>query len=553
MMSIMNYFPQTDKIQQPRQQQIDALLEYERLRLSGARKFIFCAPTGSGKSGIAKTIANFEASGTLSLRTVITSPLNSLVDQYEAEFRNDRNRPAGSTFVTLKGRAHYPCVASNGEYTCDDGYCQVDQCSIPTVTIVNKKHIEMHDRRECEECAQMRIDNYNKCKCGKCAYKKVMNDFKREPIVNTNFTMLQIGLATEKNVVIVDECDNMETFIRMFRNVTIKDERWRFPHRDDYIMCIESKISDMKFILDHDDWESKGIKKKKHLMREISKYARLLEDMTSVENHKYVVNEKSEKDTPFVPVDINRFIDDALGVNTVEYVPNKTNECVPVERVVILMSATPLKLAGWEYIEVDSPFDKNLRPFRYVPIGSMSLANRRQTIPKLAKMLINRDHLLPGKTIVHVASYEIAAELGRQILSIHPIIQTRADNTCNEEGMVIRNEVVERFKRSHNPNQVFIAVNMGRGIDLPELDIINNIITYVKRNNPDDSLVRARYKYEGKEWEYQEAANEAMQQYGRANRNDKKVTNTIITEPEWVAFYKKNKKYFKKWFVEAIV
>lgn len=165
--------------------------------------------------------------------------------------------------------------------------------------------------------------------------------------------------------------------------------------------------------------------------------------------------------------------------------------------------------------------------------------------------------LLPGKTIVHVPSYAVAEELGREIYRIGKgntkcIVQTNKD-IVEDLDTTSRSGAIEKFKRSKNPNQIFIAVNMGRGIDLPEEDIKNNVITYVKRQNPTDHLTRAKWKFFGKEWEYKEAADEIMQQYGRVNRHDRKTTNTIITEPEWLPFYRKYKKYFREWFIEAIV
>jgi len=61
-MTILNYFPQTTKINTPRPQQIEVLEWFEQKLSEGKRKFIICAPTGTGKSGIAKGIANLAAS-----------------------------------------------------------------------------------------------------------------------------------------------------------------------------------------------------------------------------------------------------------------------------------------------------------------------------------------------------------------------------------------------------------------------------------------------------------------------------------------------------------
>jgi len=121
------------------------------------------------------------------------------------------------------------------------------------------------------------------------------------------------------------------------------------------------------------------------------------------------------------------------------------------------------------------------------------------------------------------------------------------------EGATLRKDVIEKFKNSPEPWQILIAVNMGRGIDLPELNIKNNVITFLKRPNPTDPLVKAKMHYLGGDWSFTECGNELMQQYGRINRNNYKITNTIITEPEFEKFIRLHDNKLREWFKEAIV
>jgi hypothetical protein len=526
-MSIINNFPVMDNIREPREQQIEILNRIESKLSEGAKKFIICAPTGSGKSAVSKTIGNFFAGKEIS--TLITSPLNSLVEQY-VEYYADENGPS---LITLMGRAQYPCKAKmdlhNDVHTnCDEGYCQVNICSLDTLG--PKKLI--YEERKCKAC-----DKYQ-CPCFKCEYKKARADFDRSTIGNTNFTLLQMAITNNPGVLIVDESDYVEPFIRMFRTVTIP-EYWGFEDFDDHLVCLNEYKEILQYQLNSLELSLETLKRKKWLENQISRIADLLNDFAN-HQEKWIVKHNKNDSTSYEPITINRFLDDAL----------KTDE-----RIVFLVSATPQIIQGWEYIEVKSPFPAELRPIRNIPIGSMSLKNRQDTIPKLAEYISNLRATSPGKTIVHVSSYAVAYDLGVELNKsfVYPIVQSRGNTVDDTMGGVLRGDVIKKFKLSKDNNQVLIAVNMGRGIDLPETNIINNIITYLKRQNPTDPLFRSKMHYLGASWTYEEIGNELMQSYGRINRNDKKTTNTVITEPEFAKFLRLHPEYLRDWFKEAIV
>ncbi len=525
-------FPLTDKIKTYREQQLEIVNWIENGLNAGKTKFIICAPTGSGKSAVAKCIGNYFEK--LGKKTLITSPLNTLVDQYE-EFADDQN---GSQLVTLKGKSNYPCLAryelrGNVLDNCENGFCAGDICSMDYDA--GKKII--YKKRNCKNC---RVD----CPCNHCKYKGVMREFKQSMIGNTNFTLLQMGITNDPDVLIVDESDYIEPFIRMFRSVTIS-ECWDFDDWDAHLVCLDELSKQLEYELNHLQPSVDNIRRKKRLEMQIFKIRAMLNDFVS-HQEKWVVKHNNEKTTSYEPISIGRFIDDAL----------KTDE-----RIVFMISATPEKIDGWEFLEVGSPFPAHIRPIKYMPVGSLSLKNRSSTIPVLADFLRrgNMRWLVPGKTIVHVPSYAVAAELGQEIVKrsgglVRPIVQTRECSMLDGiEGAALRKDVIEKFKTSTEPWQILIAVNMGRGIDLPEFGIKNNIITCLKRPNPTDPLVKAKLRHLGGGWAFTETANELMQSYGRINRNGNKTTNTIITEPEFEKFMRLHGDRFRGWFTEAIV
>ena len=105
----------------PRPSQIQILRELDNVLKSGYKKIIISAPTGIGKSYVAKTIANYAAT------SFIVTSTKQLQDQYMEDF---------STMTTIKGMSNFACyqqmdLAKIGEkdtamlrgLTCDRGQC----------------------------------------------------------------------------------------------------------------------------------------------------------------------------------------------------------------------------------------------------------------------------------------------------------------------------------------------------------------------------------------------------------------------------------------------
>lgn len=97
---IQKYFP----LESPRIGQIECIKSIIKAFESGKRVVILEAPTGSGKSVIAKTIANMADSS-----CYITSQI-LLQEQLVSDFGEEGKFQKGPPLVHLKGRSNYPCV-----------------------------------------------------------------------------------------------------------------------------------------------------------------------------------------------------------------------------------------------------------------------------------------------------------------------------------------------------------------------------------------------------------------------------------------------------------
>ena len=512
-------FPYTNKIIEPRAVQVDCLNWIES-KWGDFNRFAVCAPVGSGKSAIGLAVLRSFNHG------LYTSPLNALVDQVDEGFVD--------YVTTLKGRKHYPCLA--GKEHCGVGYCQKNGLC----------QIDSGDRVCTSKDLPLKCEN---CGCKDCVYRSAFYAFQGSKLGNTNFSLFLLGVTNSPSVIVIDEADQIEDFVRLHYTYSFNKKlslEWKktlnglSKHRDTLITTMgvlgqrlfkeKLKKDPEKFVINNLSGEITGLE------REIEHVTQILLDYDEY-GEEWVV-EFNQNKTIIRPVTVDRFIEPLLK-----------------NKKVVLMSATlspSLRNQGYAYVEVPSPFPPKLRPWRFIPIGNMGFKYRAKTIPLVVQHL---SKLPTGKTIVHCNSYKIAEALGLGLEKnhdIYPMVQTNGVQTQYKRG-VKRNEAIQLFKDSQNPREILLSVNLTRGVDLFESNITNNIIVVLPFPNPTDPLVKKKNKLLGKAWQGKDMAHEIQQSYGRINRNDRKTTNTEILDSRWRWWYPENKKYFNEWFTECRV
>ena len=513
---MLDKFPYTQTITEPRQIQIDCLNWIEQHIHS--KKLAICAPVGVGKSVIGLTVLRTFSNG------LYTSPLNALVDQLDENFKE--------YVKTLKGRKHYLCAA--GKDNCAIGYCKVpNTCQFDG----GIRQFNPHQ------------DKCKDCECNECLYKKAFRQFKIAELGNTNFTLFLLGITNSPVAIIIDEADQIEDFVRLhytytfntkirktWENTLIDLEDYQNALNKELTMLFnrqsveQSKKKPMKFSLDSFNIQIDKIN------MELGHILTILDDYESF-NEEWVVSQKGNQ-TTFQPVTTSRFIEPLLK-----------------GKLVVLMSATlspSLKNEGYNFYEVDSPFNPKIRPWKFIPIGRMSKDYREHTMPKVVKHLIE---LPVGKTIVHCHSYDIAKSL-HDLLNKHevyPFLQTKHGVETKYKRGVSRLNAINEFKSSKDPREILLSVNLTRGIDLYESDITNNIIVVLPFANPTDPLVRKKRELLGKKQEAISMMQVIEQAYGRVNRNNDKTTNTEILDSNWRWWFREHKHLFNNWFLEAEV
>jgi len=567
---IESFFPHASVVTEPRPVQSEAISKLLDYIKSGKKRIVLCGPPGVGKTAIAMWISNALRYHGAGGGVTYTTPLNTLVDQVQNSF--------GETgVVQLKGKRYYKCVASKAhgiDVTCDKAPCTYGKCIVSSVT--PQQQLDGHkgnvkavsyQERHCKTC-----NDQDSCICNRCEYKAAMYAFDSATIGNTNFTLYQIGIfRKEARIVIIDECEMIEDFIRMYRGVSIDEDIKPTLSWDTHMAVLDDKVAEytekrerLELILNStedtefrcDYMRSKNLpfsdfyvtigKELSDLQHEIDKIGSLLEDY-AIFGEPWVI----------IPVVIQDKYGNVTGVHT-RYEPINTDRFVDdlfmPDDFVLLMSATPDTTPD---IELGCPFPKENRPWVYYPVGRMSWTERKTTYPALADFIVKIDKLRPGKKLVHCGSYEIAREIAVELnmrgFQHYSLQSTKSDMSMEDTDTVLRDRAIENFISSCNTNQVLLSVNMWSGIDLPGDEFTTQIIAKVPFVNPLDPVVKAKLKYipDARKIIDLSIANKVVQAYGRINRNETKETLTIITDGSWGGFYAKNRKQFRTYFREA--
>lgn len=588
-------YPSVPKMPTPREtQELLMQMTFDILEKNpNQKRFVVCAPTGSGKSQygvwIIKAIAKWLYAREMEAweagpnkdpdkkprraRGVYTSPLNVLVDQLQ------ENLEGKSLIATLKGREHYSCKA--GRLNCAKGYCKLNKCSqniFPTRYYMKEEEIDLYKEEivegndgkpipvktfigkdthriktsYCKEKCVVRSD----CPCSDCEYIQAMTAFTQASIGNTNFTLFEVMKGASARIIVVDEMDDTENFIRMTHSITIPQviKFGEIVDQSPYFAHHIERLRDIKMEYDCDiELSDEGRVKLPdaeylRTKRDIEKIELLLADYDTHRKNWCVTYNEEAGTTKYEPITVSRFLDSIFHKDA----------------YIIMMSATPIKHEGYAYIEVPSTFPAANRPWKYLPLGKMGVKHREDSSSKIAQFLIG----LRGKTLVHCHAYSIARLIHTKIKAIDPhrtvLLQHSGKlNLAGTHNSYGRDTIVEQFKSSKDPDAILLSVNLARGVDFPEPEIINNVIAKIPWMDYRDLLVQAKnYECKGKGWQDEEIARCLMQAYGRLPRSPEKYSRCIIVDSDFndpdghamlKNWYKKNKRHFYTWFTEAEV
>ena len=538
---ILNKFP----LKKPRPGQIETIkLMLDWLQNSNNKYACLEAPTGSGKSVMAYTIAQFFDSV-----YYITSS-KQLQSQLIDDFGTD-----GKT-VDLKGRNAYPCIYWDIR---NEWLMQNKILPIEDINLYPKPHKPYIG---CDEGVCKIRDKVAKCSIcisgtTMCKYFARLNQAQAAHMAVMNFKsfLFQTSVVKQfhpRRLLIIDEAHNAENQLLDFVSISLSDISFsplKFPKLEtvqEYIKFIkdnklhEDVISKARLALlggkknEADDWEQLALKLERLL----------LEDNNELD--KWICQYKESKNGTIRTIELK-----PIFINTFakKYLFDFADKILLMSATILdpkeLCNALGIDEAKTFSYKMASRFPIEHRPILLNTIGSLSYKNKHNTYPKLIDEVTRLcKHHHDQRGIIHTHNFEIA----RLLIDSCP------------------NEVTKRFKFQHNfrtkeemlqthstdPTSIIIAPAMHEGIDLKDDLARFQIITKVPYPSlADNKQLEARMKLSPTFYDLQVAL-KLCQSYGRVIRNEEDWAITYILDSDIHWFLKKAAPLIPTWFSEAI-
>lgn len=519
--------------------------------LDDERKFIIiCAPTGSGKSMIAKTLCNTSSYPTkefqrdcmsgamydpnkVSLDThfqrsgcAVLTCTKSLQDQYVTEFTDGK---------ALKGMVNYPC-AVNEDHTYQDGICKF---------VSGQKKVCMKE--------------------GQCAYinQRALTDCNRSQFFNYSVFMQRSPKVKHKDFIVCDEASELEVILVGEYTVAISIEPFmdliqvaipptplKKASRGDYLTWIDTckEICEQQVAILEHKWSEQSKKTKKKIPyqelnrhRKLSEYALKLKTLSETWWDTEYLIDNTDDVLVFKPYNVDKLADRFL---------------FSYGHKVVLMSATiidhenfaktlGIKPNDYHYIEAPSMFDPKKALIKKVGDFGITYANKRETLPIVSAIAQKLCEVHSGeKGIIHSHSMEIL-EYVRRAMGGDKRFLYREDDRTNED-------LIKQHKLS-TKDTVLVSPSMTHGVDLKGDLGKFQLIMKAPFSPMGDNRIKRKMK-EDPQWYTNMMLSTLVQACGRCNRtaSDESVTY-ILDVTAWNTIQKnldKLPEYFRKRLVD---
>lgn len=529
----------------PSNLQINVIEQIEKA-FNNKKKFIICcAPTGSGKSFIARTISNLSNEPNKEFIKLVQSYDAFRMDfdgnySYEQECRE--TPPSGSLALTitkslqdqylnlfeetnvLKGKTNYQC---NVDTNCD---VELAPCTFAPAL-----------RDQCW--------SQNTCTYYNARNEALLSKF---AVLNYKMFLSLPGHVKRKNFLICDEASELEDeIIRQF-SVDIpydKLKQYNIPYeilvtdsRERAIIWLTNLLEPI--MVEINKFASNTVNKKQNLLNQTDKIKyhflkNLHRSLTVISAHwndcEYIID-----------IDSKRVILTPLRANTLsKYIFDYGEK-------VILMSATiidhkhfakSLGITDYEYIEVDSTFDANKSPIYISAKYKPNYKNLKNVLPGMCeqiKTIIN--HHSNDKGIIHTHSNDITSFIRDRVGSKERLL-CRDTDSSNEDILKIHIESLEPT--------ILVSPSLVYGVDLKDDLARFQIIIKLPFLPLSSKRIKKLFDLD-KEWYENKMLNAVVQASGRATRNKNDYSTTYILDGNFINVVKRAKSKLPAYFISRI-
>lgn len=537
----LNHFP---KDYSPSPQQVKLIKSVERAFNRGKKFVIACAPTGSGKSFLAKTLAGLS-----------TSPDSDFVDlvksykAYKQDFTGNYiheaecfNTPPAGTFALtitkslqdqyLKLFSDTNLLKGKTNYICD-----VDQ------------NFDV-ETAPCLFASKIKDDCWEK---NKCPYYNARNNALISQFAVLNYKMF-LALPKHlkrKNFLICDEASELEDELVKQFSAEVNYERLKNYGIEYRVLTTETYEKTRNWvnslILNINEKIDALINKANKKQNTLSQPERIkLLYLKNVSNSlssvdllwgdcEFVIDKDAKKVT-FTPLKV-----DKLSKNIFDYGDN-----------VLLMSATiidhknfakTLGITDYEYVEVDSDFDASKSPIHVTSKNKLNYKNLKVLLPDIIDQIkqIVEFHK-NDKGVIHTHTQEIT-NLLRDKLQSNRRFLFRDSLSKNEDILG------EHFKADFPT--ILVSPSLSYGIDLK--DDLARFQIIVKLPFPPLSVKRIKRLFDiDKSWYENKMLNSIVQACGRATRSKHDYSTTYILDGNIVNVLTKSKDKLPQYFIDRV-
>ena len=541
-MALLDYFPSNFK---PLSQQVELINKIDEAFDNGYKFVICCAPTGSGKSFLSKTLANVSSGPSNEFKNMIENASAFRLDAYGNFIKSEdceNEKPFGAFALTitkslqdqytelfddskaLKGKTNYLCNV-DPQYDVDVAPCLFTP-GLKEKCVLNSTCTYYNSRRD-----------------------MLVNKF---AVLNYSMFLSLPDHVKNREYIICDEASEVEDELvkRFSRSLPYKLlKRLGYSPKD---VPVENytkfKIWLDNLILTIGD-EVESLKKRLNIKKGKAEFDSNIQRFKLFNNllRQMHATVDTWKECEYV---IEHNID---GITLKPFrVDNLAKHLFSHGGKILLMSATiidpenfakTLGIKNFKYIEVDSTFDPANAPIHVTTSNKINYKNLKEKLPFIKETIINLcNHHKNEKGIIHTHTNEITQYLKDNIDD--PRFLFRVDGLDNEQILKLHFE-------SKEPT-ILVSPSMAYGVDLKEDLARFQIVTKAAYLPLYDERIKRLFK-EDKDWYVNKMLNNLIQACGRGvrSKNDKCVTYILDGSIADAVIRSAHKlpKYFMKRFV----
>jgi len=541
--NILDFFPKNDT---PRPSQVEILEKVFEAIKEKVKFIIIQAPTGSGKSHLAATLANYSRDYEKHYLSLVQTgkifkkypggdyvhkeilqdlPRAGCVTLTETKALQNQYKDLFSNARILKGKQNYPC-AIDEEFDCDLGPCLIS-------------------RKLKESCQQKNCCPYDVARIDTLASKLSVLNYSVFLTLPTHVKYRQFIICDEASE-LEDEIVNSFSCTIEYSKIDLKGFDMKKIYSDDvnlghnWLLALaehlKEEVDELQSVILNTKRDNEG---KKKLIFKMRFYKNMLEKIILILKNwfktEYIIEFDSEK-CSFTPLYVNMLAQDFFQFG----------------ETIILMSGTildhktyakTLGITEYKFIEVDSEFDPKKSPIYCWDKCVLNHENMDKNLPKVVDAALKIcEHHQNQSGIIHTHTFKITR-------AIQDKIKGQRRFLFREEGITNEMLLQQHFERTDET--VLISPSLGFGTDLygefgrfqiiiktPYLPLGSKRIGILAKRNP--------------RWYETRALIKLVQMCGRTTRSIDDYSDTYILDGQAINLIKRNNIHLPKWFVSRL-